>query len=192
MAHAVGWRFQPGGLTSEQSPNGGVLEMAAVAGSPELTISTFVEIRPAYFLAAVEAFLRGAVPTLLAYYEGIGIGPWQDYPPLSQFTDLDVPNPEAFSHMKYRYVDLESVQVQLCEPPKLDCPQRRFLDTRGEGVFHIGFEADLDTAISQAQESGLDLIMSGRRDNGTGFAYFDTLDQAGVVWMCRQTKPLPS
>ena len=94
--------------------------------------------------------------------------------------------------MKYRYVDLESVQIQLCEPPKLDCPQRRFLDTRGEGVFHLGFEADLDTAISRAQESGLDLIMSGRRDNGTGFAYFDTLDQAGVVWMCRQTKPLPS
>jgi hypothetical protein len=74
--------------------------------------------------------------------------------------------------MKYRYVDLESVQIQLCEPPKLDCPQRRFLDTRGEGVFHIGFEADLDTAISQAQESGLDLIMSGHRENGTGFAYF--------------------
>jgi hypothetical protein len=32
--------------------------------------------------------------------------------------------------------------------------------------------------------------MSGRRDNGTGFVYFDTLDQAGVVWMCRQTKPV--
>ena len=37
------------------------------------------------------------IDAVIAYYEGIGIGPWQDYPPLSQFTDLDVPNPEAFS-----------------------------------------------------------------------------------------------
>ena len=103
-----------------------------------------------------------------------------------------MPNPEAFGQLKYRYVDLDNVQIQLCEPPKLDCPQRRFLDTRGEGVFHIGFESDLDTATSQARASGLDVLMSGRRENGTGFVYFDTLDQVGVVWMCRQTKPVPS
>ena len=51
------------------------------------------------------------------------------------------------------------------------CPQRRFLDTHGEGVFHIGFEAELDTATSQAKASGLDALMSGRRENGTGFVY---------------------
>ena len=28
-----------------------------------------------------------------AYYESIGIGPWQEYPPLTEYTDLDVPNP---------------------------------------------------------------------------------------------------
>ena len=132
------------------------------------------------------------IDAAIAYYEGLGIGPWQDYPPLSGFTDLNVPNPEAFGQLKYRYVDLDNVQIQLCEPPKLDCPQRRFLDTHGEGVFHIGFESDLDTATSQARASGLDVIMSGRRENGTGFVYFDTLGQAGVVWMCRQTKPVPS
>ena len=128
----------------------------------------------------------------VAYYEGLGISPWQDYPPLSQFADPNVPNPEAFRQLKYRYVDLDNVQIQLCEPPQLDCAQRRFLDTHGEGVFHIGFEAELDTATSQAKASGLGVLMSGRRENGTGFVYFDTVDQAGVVWMCRQTKPVPS
>lgn len=132
------------------------------------------------------------IDAAIAYYESIGIGPWQDYPPLSQITDLNVPSPEAFGQLKYRYVDLDNVQIQLCEPPRLDCPQRRFLDTRGQGVFHIGFEAPLDTATEQAKASGLDVLMSGRRDNGTGFVYFDTLGQAGVVWMCRQTKPVPS
>ena len=132
------------------------------------------------------------IDAAVSYYEGLGIGPWQDYPPLSQFADLNVPSPEAFGQLKYRYVDLDNVQIQLCEPPQLDCAQRRFLDTHGEGVFHIGFEAELDTATSQAKPSGLGVLMSGRRENGTGFVYFDTLDQAGVVWMCRQTKPVPS
>lgn len=71
--------------------------------------------------------------------------------------------------MKYRYADLDNVQIQVCEPPQLDCPQRRLLGTRGEGVFHIGFESGLDTAISRAQALGLDVLMSGRRENRTGF-----------------------
>lgn len=127
------------------------------------------------------------IDAAVAYYEGLGIGPWQDYPPLSEYTDLRVPDPEAFRQLKYRYVNLDNVQVQLCEPPPLDCPQRRFLDTHGEGVFHLGFEADLDAATRQAQQAGLDVLMSGRRPNGTGFVYFGTLDKAGVAWMCRQT-----
>jgi methylmalonyl-CoA/ethylmalonyl-CoA epimerase len=129
------------------------------------------------------------IDAAVGYYEGIGIGPWQDYPPLSQYTDLHVPDPAAFGQLKYRYIDLDNVQVQLCEPPRSDCPQRRFLDTHGEGVFHIGFERDLDAATAEARASGLGVLMSGRRENGTGFVYFDTLDQAGVVWMCRQSRP---
>jgi methylmalonyl-CoA/ethylmalonyl-CoA epimerase len=125
----------------------------------------------------------------IAYYESLGIGPWQQYPPLSQYTDLHVPEPEAFGQLKYCYADLDNVQIQLCEPPRLNCPQRRFLDSRGEGVFHIGFESDLNTATAQAQASGLEVLMSGRRENQTGFVFFDTLERAGVVWACRQTIP---
>jgi methylmalonyl-CoA/ethylmalonyl-CoA epimerase len=125
-----------------------------------------------------------------AYYESIGIGPWNDYPPLIQFADLHVPNPDAFRAMKYRWTDLDNVQIQLCQPPTEDCPQRRFLDTRGEGVFHLGFEAVLDDALPQARAAGLEVLMSGRRENGTGFVYYDTLDATGLVWMNRQTRPV--
>ncbi|MDQ1691236.1 MAG: methylmalonyl-CoA/ethylmalonyl-CoA epimerase [Pseudonocardiales bacterium] len=125
-----------------------------------------------------------------AFYESIGIGPWQDYPPLSEYTSLSVPNPEAFRLMKYKLVNLGNVQLQLCEPPRLDCPQRRFLDTKGEGVFQLGFEAELDSAEADAAAVGLDVIMRGARDNGSGFVYFDTLDAAGVVLMNRKTNPI--
>lgn len=123
----------------------------------------------------------------VAYYESVGVGPWRDYPPLTEYTELDVPNREAFLAMRYMVADLENLQLQLCQPPELDCPQRRFLDSHGEGVFHIGFEADVDTAVRQGRELGLHPVMQGRRPNGSGFVYFDTLDDAAVVLMARRT-----
>jgi catechol 2,3-dioxygenase-like lactoylglutathione lyase family enzyme len=123
-----------------------------------------------------------------AYYESIGIGPWQEYPPLTEYTDLHVPNPDAFAKMRYRFVNLDNFQLQLCQPPLDDCPQRRFLDARGEGVFHLGFESDVDAAADQGESLGLHVTMRGQRPNGSGFVYFDTLNDAGVILMPRKTQ----
>jgi len=123
----------------------------------------------------------------VAFYESIGIGPWQDYPPLTEYTRLEVPSPDAFYALKYKLADIGGVQLQLCQPPELDCPQRRFLDSRGEGVYHIGFESDLDDAAAAAARLGLSVLARGQRDNGSGFIYFDTADDAGVVLLARKT-----
>jgi methylmalonyl-CoA/ethylmalonyl-CoA epimerase len=123
----------------------------------------------------------------VAFYESIGIGPWQDYPPLTEYTRLEVPNPDAFYALKYKLADIGGIQLQLCQPPELDCPQRRFLDSRGEGVYHIGFESDLDDAAGAAAGLGLSVLARGQRDNGSGFIYFDTADDAGVVLLARKT-----
>jgi methylmalonyl-CoA/ethylmalonyl-CoA epimerase len=122
-----------------------------------------------------------------SYYESIGIGPWRDYPPLSEYTDLDVPNPDAFAQLRYRVANLDNVQIQLCQPPELDSPQRRFLDTHGEGVFHLGFEHEIAPGIGQANALGVGVLMRGQRPDGSGFAYFDTADQAGVVLEIRKS-----
>lgn len=129
------------------------------------------------------------IDTAQSYYEAIGIGPWREYPPLTEYTDLDVPNADAFLRMRYRVADLDNVQLQLCQPPELDCPQRRFLDTHGDGVFHLGFEHDLAEGIAAAGEFGLAVQMRGQRPDGSGFAYFDTADRAGVVLEIRQSPP---
>lgn len=127
----------------------------------------------------------------VAFYESIGIGPWQDYPPLTEYTRLTVPNPDAFYALKYKLASVGSFQLQLCQPPELDCPQRRFLDSRGEGVFHIGFESDLDSDLDETAAAGaslgLNVLARGQRDNGSGFIYFDTADDTGVVLLARKT-----
>jgi catechol 2,3-dioxygenase-like lactoylglutathione lyase family enzyme len=124
----------------------------------------------------------------VAYYESIGVGPWQDYPPLTDYTRLSAPNPDGFHALRYKFVNLDNVQLQLCQPPPLDCPQRRFLDEYGEGVFHIGFEYDVDAAVSDGAALGLDVLIRGQRDDGSGFVYFDTRDDAAVVLLARKTQ----
>jgi catechol 2,3-dioxygenase-like lactoylglutathione lyase family enzyme len=123
------------------------------------------------------------------YYESIGIGPWHDYPPLSDFTDLTMPNPDGFRQLIFKYADLPNLQLQLCEPGSADTPQRRFLERKGPGVFHVGFSVDdLGTAEQQATAVGLAPLMRGRRPDGSGFTYFDTEDEAGVILEVRKAK----
>lgn len=124
-----------------------------------------------------------------AFYESVGIGPWHDYPPLREYTELDMPDPDGFRALKYRYAWIGEQQLQLCEPGPEPTPQRRFLDERGEGVFHVGFEVpDADAAEAQVAARPL---MRGRRANGSGFTYFDTAEQAGVILEIRQSPPAP-
>lgn len=120
----------------------------------------------------------------IAYYESLGVGPWQALPALDAFRhDLQVPDREAFLQLKYCYASLENVQIQLCEPPAGDTPQRRFLEQHGEGVFHLGFTvADCDQGERQGLNAGLALFMHGRKPDGSGFTYFDTATNgAGVT-----------
>ncbi|MCA0239411.1 MAG: VOC family protein [Proteobacteria bacterium] len=124
----------------------------------------------------------------VAYWQRLGAGPWFDYPKAGTYIDFDVPNAEASQAMRYKCCDLGNVQIQLCQPPLLDCPQRRFLDAHGEGVYHLGFEvADRDAAEAQGRALGLAVTARGRRADGSGFAYFDTRDAAGVTLEIRKT-----
>ena len=124
------------------------------------------------------------------YYESAGIGPWHDYPPLGDFTELQVPDPDGFLGLDYRYAWVGDLQIQLCQPGDGGTPQRHFLDERGEGVFHVGFEVpDADAADAEAAERGVAVLMKGRRPNGSGFSYYDTAEQAGVILEIRQSPP---
>ena len=132
----------------------------------------------------------GDIERAQKFYESAGIGPWPDYPPLGAFSDLDVPDPDGFRALTYRYAWIGDQQWQLCQPGPEPTPQRRFLDERGEGVFHVGFEVpDADAADADAAERGVHPLMRGRRTNGSGFTYYDTADKAGVILEIRQSPP---
>jgi methylmalonyl-CoA/ethylmalonyl-CoA epimerase len=116
-----------------------------------------------------------------AYYESVGIGPWQNYGSLDQYTDLEVPSEEGFFASVYRTLQIGDFMLQLVQPGA-GSPQQHFLDEHGEGVFHIGFAVeDIDASEAQATALDMNVLMRGRRGDGTGFAYYDTAEQAGGV-----------
>ena len=124
----------------------------------------------------------------VAYYDRLGVGPWYDYPKGGEYLQFEVPNAAASKAMRYKCADLDNVQLQLCQPPALDCPQRRFLDAHGEGVYHLGFEvSSLRAAEDFVGRQGVGTISRGRRADGSGFAYFDTRERAGVTLEVRRT-----
>lgn len=124
----------------------------------------------------------------VAWYESLGVGPWFDYPKSSPYTTFEVPNPVASANMRYRCCDLDNMQLQICDPGALDSPQKRYLDTHGEGVYHLGFEvADLAAAEAHMRAHEVGVTARGRRADGSGFAYFDTRGEAGTVLEVRRT-----
>ncbi len=110
----------------------------------------------------------------VGFYESIGVGPWGDYPPMGPY-EVDGVDKEAFLTLKYKYANIDNVQIQLCEPGVGDTAQKRFLDERGEGVFHLGFSVpDCDAAEVSADDAGLAVKMRGRLPDRGGFTYFET------------------
>jgi methylmalonyl-CoA/ethylmalonyl-CoA epimerase len=124
----------------------------------------------------------------VAFYESVGIGPWHDYPSLEQY-QLEVKDRKGYLNLRYRYANLDNFQLQLCQPGEGDTPQRRFLEERGEGVFHLGFAVpDLDAGEKEGLELGFGIISRGRLPDHTGFTYFDTAQRgAGVTLEIRNS-----
>jgi hypothetical protein len=64
--------------------------------------------------------------------------------------------------------------LELFEAVKGESPWQEFLDSKGEGIHHIGFDVDeLDRAIVKLLERGATMVLSGRAKNGDGGDYLD-------------------
>ncbi len=123
------------------------------------------------------------------YYKSIGIGPWIEYPPLVEYTKLNVMDEKGFFASRFVYTQIGDLQLQLVQPGEGETIYKEFLETKGEGVFHLGFEVDdIDTVEKQLTDNDLEVLASGRRDDGSGFSYLDTRQHAGVTLLVRQTK----
>lgn len=124
----------------------------------------------------------------IKYFESIGLGPWTEYPPLTEYTEVEVLNMEGFKELRFVQAFIGDVEIQLVQPGKHDSPQKRFLEKYGEGVYHIGFAVDdVNKGEKILKDKGLKVQSRGRRPDQSGFNYFDTKDEAGVILLIRKS-----
>jgi len=124
----------------------------------------------------------------IKFYTSIGVGPFEDYPPLKEYIKLDVPDEVGFHNVKIKVVQIGPIQIQLIQPGRGKSLYKDFLEKKGEGVYHLGFIVDnVDDSEAELKKMGLKVLSSGRREDGSGFSYLDTAEKAGVVLLVRQS-----
>jgi methylmalonyl-CoA/ethylmalonyl-CoA epimerase len=103
------------GVTLEirQSPPGENLA-ASTRSAPDGT--PFREVH--HICVAVSDIERAA-----AFYENLGIGPWQPLPRMNDLVRLDGPTPEAFHDLAYKWTTIGDLQLQLVQPGAGRTPQ---------------------------------------------------------------------
>jgi methylmalonyl-CoA/ethylmalonyl-CoA epimerase len=80
--------------------------------------------------------------------------------------------------------DSGSSHVQLLEPLRPDSPVGKFLDKRGEGMHHVGYEvADVTEALAEIGQTGIRLIDKRPRHGsmGASIAFLHPGDLGGVL-----------
>jgi catechol 2,3-dioxygenase-like lactoylglutathione lyase family enzyme len=124
----------------------------------------------------------------IRFYQSIGVGPFEDYPPLKEYTRLDVPDELGFQKVKIKVVQIGPVQLQLIQPGEGMSLYKDFLEKKGEGVYHLGFVVeDVDESEAEVKRMGLQVLSSGRREDGSGFSYLNTAGEGGVTLLIRQS-----
>lgn len=134
----------------------------------------------------VAVVVRDLDASMRRYSEQLGIGPW----------DVYTYGPQRLHTMTYRGEDRPYVMklalgyvgetmYELIESVSGPNIYEEFLDTRGEGLHHLGYYVDaIDDAIAEMAAKGYALLQSGRGfgiDGDGAYAYFDTERDLGCI-----------
>jgi methylmalonyl-CoA/ethylmalonyl-CoA epimerase len=114
-----------------------------------------------------------------------GLGPWAGYlyGPATVPTLTYRGGPGRYS-MRIALTG-QSPQVELLEPLEGPSIYHEWLETRPEGLHHVGvYVESLPSALETMEAAGYDLLQSGSGyglDGDGGYAYFDTVRDFGII-----------
>ena len=117
----------------------------------------------------------------IEYYQSLGIGPFVSNPS-EVATDRKVYGKPANIKLKGAEAHLGPIKFELIQPVEGESVQKEFLESKGEGMNHIGFVVnDLEKEVRKLEEKGFSVISSGKIPPSGGFAYVGTNKVGGVV-----------
>lgn len=85
--------------------------------------------------------------------------------------------------VKLTFFNLGQVVIELLQPISDGTSWKEYLDKKGEGVQHLGFQVqDLEKTKGALEKAGYPVLHQGRYDSDDGtYVYHETLDELGVV-----------
>ncbi|UCC16318.1 MAG: VOC family protein [Dehalococcoidales bacterium] len=113
--------------------------------------------------------------------EELGIGPFiiPDAPPGAE--GLFYQGKPLESDYKALVARLGNMQIEIIQPDDKPNPWKEFLDTRGEGIHHIGFQVDdVEGEVDRLTGLGAKVPLIGKQNGKTGAAYVE-LNVANLV-----------
>lgn len=120
------------------------------------------------------------------FYTSVGIGPFEP-PEKHVFPKKTLRGKPITSKLLIREAQIGLAVLQLVQHIKGEDVYKEFVDKRGGGIQHLGFTVDdIDKEEAKAVKLGLKVTQRGRREDGTGYTYFDTESLGGVVIEIRQ------
>ena len=121
------------------------------------------------------------------YTATLGIGPFHIF-------ELTVPaertkEKAAAAKLKLGMAQLGQITFELIEVVEGETIHKEFLDAKGEGLHHLGFDvADLDQELVKLERHGISVLTAGKFAGG-GFAYLDSKKTNGVIIELVQREP---
>jgi len=118
----------------------------------------------------------------IEYYQSLGIGPFEPPKPVERSERQWLGKPLDLSTVKtaLKIADIGPIRIELKQPIEGESLEKEFLETRGEGIDHIGFVVDdIDKAEAELVGKGQKLFYRARYKNGGGASYFDTREIGG-------------
>jgi methylmalonyl-CoA/ethylmalonyl-CoA epimerase len=84
--------------------------------------------------------------------------------------------------MKVTFGHMGPVRVEMVQVVQGKCIYTDFLDKKGEGIHHLGFEVDdLEKEVANAKSQGLKMICHLKMVGIMAFAHFDPKETSGVA-----------
>jgi len=121
----------------------------------------------------------------IAHYQSLGIGPFEAPPVKAVSIKLyGKPIPTDYFTRKELMGPMGLINLQLIQPGKEESTWKEFLETRGEGVHHLGFFVDdIDKVEAEFAAKGFEIVISSRFQGGGGAAYIDIGKETGGIML---------
>ena len=129
------------------------------------------------------------VNKVVEYYQSLGIGPFERLN--LNVVEMKVwGKPAEDVKLKVRVAQMGQVQFELIQPIAGESPQMEFLQTKGEGISHLGFFVDdIDKEVAKLVEKGFKITFSAKFLPSGGAAYFETDKIGGITLELIQFPP---